>query len=271
MRKILFLIFLIASSSLLAQSPTNGFPEDDLEVGGDIFQDFNEDLEAADIAEDERFYKYARFYSVNIGLGITDFTGNRGIAFTNNNPSFHFGLTYFLDFESAFVIGLALSSHTFFVDSITTGSDNEIIGRVEQSMLRSYIGFRRYIDTSDLGTAITYSNPYFVGRLEYWYNTTEFPDIGNERLSRNQDGSGVGAGIGAGLEFPIEIKKTYFNVEFLYHIVNFGDKFIADFRQDPDPASNPNCTSTGVNRCTNGIENFNGDVITFFANYVISY
>ncbi len=268
--KALCLLFFVFSTSLFAQSPTNGFPDDDLEVGGDIFQDFNEDLEATDIAEDERFYKYSRFYSVSLGLGITDFTGNRGTAFTNNNPSFHFGLTYFLDFQSAFVMGLALSSHTFFVDSITSGSNSEIIGRINQSMLRTYVGFRRYIDTSDLGTAITYSNPYFVGRLEYWYNTTEFPDPGNDRLSRNQDGSGIGAGIGAGLEFPIEIKKSYFNVEFLYHVVNFGDKFISDFRPVADPSTNPNC-GADQSLCTNGVENFSGDVITFFANYVISY
>ena len=33
-------------------------------------------------------------------------------------------------------------------------------------MLRVYFSYRYYIDTSELGTAITYSNPYFTGRIK---------------------------------------------------------------------------------------------------------
>ena len=64
---------------------------------------------------------------------------------------------------------------------------------------------------------MTYSNPYFVGRLEYWYQTNTFPEKKN--LS-DESAGGLGTGIGFGLEFPIELKKTYFNVEFLYHYDN---------------------------------------------------
>lgn len=269
-----FAFFLICSiSSVQAQVAPGGFPDDDLNVGSDIFQDFNEDLEATQVAEDERFYRYSRFYSINLGIGFTTFTGNRGLAFEDNNPSFNFGLVYFLDFQNAFVMGIALSQHIAFIDSFTNGSKSEQIGRIEQNMLRPYIGFRYYVDTTDLGTAITYSNPYFVGRLEYWYNTTNFPD--NKKFSSTSDGSGVGTGFGAGLEFPIEIKKTYFNVEFLYHIVNFGDKYTQDYRKIPEGKEATACSGGGTSqeacKSTNGYQDFKGDVITLMFNYVISY
>lgn len=267
--KIRFTIFLILifSFSAFSQISPNNFPDDDLEVGSDIFQDFNEDLEAAQVAEDERFYRYARFYSINMGVGFTTFTGNRGLAFEDNHPTFHFGLTYFLDFQSAFVMGISLSQHIAFVDSFVELSGSEELGSIEQNMLRPYFGFRYYIDTQDLGTAITYSNPYLVGRIEYWYSTTNFPD---NSFSSTDDGSGVGAGFGAGLEFPIEIKKTYFNVEFLYHIVQFGDKFTSDYRMRPAEDIENVC---GDDPCESGrgYQDLTGDVITLMFNYVISY
>ena len=273
MKSALFILILLASTtSLFAQFSPNEFPEDDLDVGSDIFQDFNEDLEATQVAEDERFYRYSRFYSINLGMGFTTFTGNRGLAFEDNHPSFNFGLVYFLDFQNAFVMGIALSQHVAFIDSTTTGSPTEPFRSVEQNMLRPYFGFRYYVDTTDLGTAITYSNPYFVGRVEYWYNTTNFPE--NEGFSSDDDGSGIGTGFGFGLEFPIEIKKTYFNVEFLYHIVNFGDKYTQDYRPIPPGEEEDSCGTTGDQPCEssrNGYQDLTGDVLTLMFNYVISY
>jgi len=260
---IVFLSFisLLFSMNTFAQG-SNGFENDELNVGGDIFQDFNEDLEATQVMEDERFYRYSRFFSVMLGIGLTTFNDNRGLAYTDNHPSFSFGLLYFLDFQNAFVMGLAYSKHTMFIDTYVVGSESEIIGAVETNMLRPYIGFRYYMDTSDLGTAITYSNPYFVGRLEYWYQTNTFPERGYSDV----EGGGIGVGIGGGLEFPIEIKKTYFNVEFLWHRVNFFDKFTQDYRQLTQEQQD----SLGV-ESKYGYEDLRGDVFTVMFHYVISW
>lgn len=267
---ILILVLCLFQQNTFSQVGVAGspFPEDDLNVGDDIFQDFNEDLEATQVMEDERFYRYARFYSIQMGLGFTTFTGNRGLAYEDNNPSFNFGLMYFLDFQNVFVMGIAYSKHTMFIDTYVNGSKTEIIGAVETNMLRPYFGFRYYMDTSDLGTAITYSSPYFVGRVEYWYQTNTFPE--NADLS-DQEGGGLGAAAGFGLEFPIEIKKTYFNIEFLYHRVNFFDKFTQDFRQIPD--EDVDQTACGGNPCESefGFDDLRGDVITVMFNYTISY
>jgi hypothetical protein len=135
-------------------------------------------------------------------------------------------------------------------------------------MLRPYMGFRYYIDTTDLGTAITYSNPYFVGRVEYWYQTNVF----TERAGKSdEEGGGLGVGIGAGLEFPIEIKKSYFNVEFLYHTVSFFDKYTQNYRQIPSGSEQPTACNGGPCESEYGYEDLRGDVLTLMFNYVISY
>jgi hypothetical protein len=229
--------------------------EDDMALSeGDIFSDFNEDLESGQVLEDERFYRYGRFFSVNIGGGITTFTGTRGSAYRDNHPTFHLSVNYFLDFQNAILLGVEFSKHTMVLNTVVAGyPDSDIIGAVVTDMTRVFVGYKYFFDTTDLGTAITYSNPYLVGRLEYWYQTNKFidnPEVGQQK------GGGLGTGVGFGLEFPVELKTSYVNVEFLYHVVNFFDKFTQDYRQDPDRSNS-----------TYGYEDLGGDVISAKVSY----
>jgi len=245
-----------------AQSPSDMGDDEELNIGGDIFQDFNEDIEATQVMEDERFYRYARFFGVNIGIGTTTFTDNRGLAYSDSFPSYNFSLLYFMDFKNAFVLGVEFSKHVMIIDTFVKASDSAKIGIVDTSLLRPYIGFRYYVDTSDLGTAITYSTPYFVGRLEYWYQTNTFPEL---ESFDDESGGGLGTSIGFGLEFPIEIKKTYLNIEFLYHVVNFFDKYTQDYREIPAAdVVDSNVSEYGYN-------DLRGDVLSIMANYHIAY
>lgn len=228
--------------------------EDDLSPGSDIFSDFNEDLESSQVLEDERFYRYGRFFSVNIGGGITTFTGNRGRAYEDNHPTFHLSTNYFMDFHKAISLGLEYSKHTMILDTVVNGYPTTgALGAVVTDFTRVFVGYKYYIDTSDLGTAITYSNPHFIGRLEYWYQSTTFLD--QESLPKDS-GGGLGTGLGLGLEFPIELKQSYISVEALYHSVNFYDKFTQDFRQKPEDANS-----------TYGYDDLTGNVISLIFTY----
>ncbi len=239
--------------------------DEDLQIGGDIFNDFTEEADDAKVLEAERFYKYGRFFQVNLGLGLTDFLGNRGSAFQQNPPSYHFSLTYFFSFQSALVLGVEYSEHTAFIDTLVNSyrTPNNPLGAVRTTMLRPFLGFRYYIDTSDLGTALTYSNPYLIGRFEYWYQTNKFsesPEI------EEQTGGGLGAGLGAGLEFPIRLKEYYVGVEFLYHRVNFFDRFTQDYRQitpEDDPVLAP--------QSDYGFEDLIGDVYSIMITLNITW
>lgn len=204
-----------------------GIDEDDISLSGDIFTDFNEELDASKITEDERYYAYGRFFSFNIGLGLTNFTGNRGIAYENDPPSYGIGLHYFMDFHSAFGIGVEYSKHHFFIEQPVHAYNPDPPGLIEVGMLRTFFSYRYYVDTANLGTAITYSNPYLTSRLEYWYTTNKFVD---QTDLPNKSGGGLGFGLGGGLEFPIAFRESYINIEFLYHTVNYFDKYTQDYR-----------------------------------------
>ncbi len=225
-RKLLF-CFLLSSYALaqFATSVPNEFDPDDLEIGGDIFNDFNEDLETEQILEDESFYAYGRFFSLNLGIGLTNFNGNRGSAYNDKPPTFSLSINSFTSFQVSYILGIAHSKHTMFYGNLNSldGFDDtkSPVGRIDVSQLRVFVGFRYYVDTSDLNTAITYSNPYTTMRLEYWYTTNKFTD----RVDiEDETGGGVGMGLGGGLEFPITLKETYINFEFLAHFVNFYDQ-----------------------------------------------
>ncbi|MFZ4714881.1 MAG: hypothetical protein ACOYL6_14275 [Bacteriovoracaceae bacterium] len=205
--------------------------DEDLNIGGDIFSDFNEDVESAQVLEDERFYRYSRFFSFNIGVGMTSFTGNRGAAYDNEPPTYHISVVYFANFLSAFTLGIEYSRHSMAVDEKTIAYKDDTPGLVETNATRPFFGYRQYLDTSDLGTAITYSNPYLTGRMEYWYVTNKFVENkATEAENQFKQSGGFGFSVGAGLEFPIEMKSTYVNVEYLFHSVAFKDKYTAIYQ-----------------------------------------
>lgn len=255
---IIFCYLFLLLPTLQAQIGADGqleISDDDLSLGNDIFNDFNEDLEATQVMEDERFYRYGRFFSFNVSVGITDFDGNRGKAFEDDHPTYGLSLYYFLDFNSSFGLGLEFSKHHMYY-SYGTFAYDEPVGVIDVSMLRTFFSYRYYVDTSDLGTAITYSNPYFIGRLEYWYVTNNFKTQTN---LPNDVGGGIGLGVGFGLEFPIRLKESYINIEMVYHNVSFHDKLTQDY----SPAqNNPNGP---------GFPDLTGGAITSMVAYVFNW
>ncbi len=233
------------------------FADDELDFrqSGDIFDDFTQDIEASQVLEDERFYRYGRFFSAIFGLGTTSFTGNRGIAYRNTPPGYTFGLLYFASFTNAFGLGLAFSEHSMFFGDELNGFQDRPPGLIQVSQLRTYFSYRHYFDTSDLGTAITYSNPYLIGRFEYWYSKNKFIDI----PIPDDSGGGIGFAIGGGLEFPLKLREYYANLEFLFHRINFHDRNTNAFRarEGEVPSSS--------------VEDLTGNVMSVFLNFVISW
>lgn len=257
MPKVLLLLFLLLPSLAYAQGALDlNIEDDDLRIGGDIFNDFNEDLESTQVMEDERFFRYGRFFSFQLGVGITTFDGNRGEAYENDPPTYGLALNYFLDFQSSYGLGFEVSKHHMFIDEPVFAYSPDPVGLIDVTMLRVFFSYRYYIDTANLGTAITYSNPYFTGRMEYWYTTNKFRD---QTQLDDENGGGLGFGLGFGLEFPVKIRESYVNVEFLFHSVNFFDKFTQNYRPVP---SNP----TGF-----GYDDLTGNVWSTMVSYVFSW
>ncbi len=229
--------------------------EEDVTVGSDIFDDFNENIEETQILEDEQFYHNGRFYSFALSMGTTTFDGNRGRAYEDEPPTFGLNINYFLDFQSSFALGVEFSRHHFFLRSaVHSYGDKETdagAGLVEVDMVRAFFSNRYYFNTSNLGTAITYSNPYLTLRVEYWYLSNEFLDQPSQARDK---GGGLGVGLGGGLEFPIKIKESYIGVEFLVHLVNYHDKYTNHYSPLPEK--------------TFGYEDLGGNCYSMMVSYV---
>jgi len=254
--------------SLRAQNENDileGF-NDDLNSSNDIFSDFGEEIENKQIQEEERFYRYGRFVSFTMGLGLTTFSGNRGKAYNDNHPTFSFGIIYFADFRNAFNLGMEYSKHTMLIDSpveINDDSENPI-GAVDITFLRPFMAYRYYIDTTDLGTVITFANPYLIARLEYWYQRNKFREYNDGQM---QKGGGLGLGAGGGLEIPVDLEKSFLGIQFLIHQVNLFDKDTKSFRSTP---SSTDPTFCETNRCY-GFDNLKGIGYSFMTSYLISW
>jgi hypothetical protein len=268
-RKLLPLFFLLSSLSLNAQlEGVDPFSAEDnnLNIGGDIFSDFNEDIESSQIAEDERFYRYGRLFSIQFGVGTTTFSGNRGVAYEDKIPSIALAYNYFSDFQNSFGLGFAYSQHEFFLGEASkyrgftgSGGDNLQLGVVSVTMLRVHFNTRHYIDTSNLGTAWTYSNPYVTGRMEYWYTTNKFEDI---TKVGDDSGGAFGFAIGGGFDFPIELRETYLNIELLMHLSSLHDEGTANYQcNNPSDCGDDNPF----------YDDLSGSAYSLFASYVISW
>ncbi|RLA64442.1 MAG: hypothetical protein DRQ88_03655 [Epsilonproteobacteria bacterium] len=222
MKKVLILfICFLPSWAPFAMDQVFKDEESNFQLGGDIFSDFNEEVEATRIMKDERFYQYSRFFNFELSMGFTAFDGNRGAAYNNANPSFGLSAHYFMESNLTMGIGMTMSKHSMLIEEATRGYPQEDgVGLIDIQLMRFFYTVRYYIDTTNLGTAITFANPYLVGRVEYWYETNKFKD---QPHLENEAGGGIGFSFGFGLEFPIEFKEYYLGIEFLAHSINLPD------------------------------------------------
>ena len=60
MKKTILLILVYYAHASYAQ--LGGFVDDDIELGGDIFSDFSEEITEKEMAEDERFYRLWKIF-----------------------------------------------------------------------------------------------------------------------------------------------------------------------------------------------------------------
>ncbi len=218
-----YLVLAITFFGFISKAQVDDFSsnfDDDLSANNnDIFSDFQEDVGSKEVQEDERFYRYGRFVSTAFGVGVTTFTGNRGKAYHDQHPTLSVGFIYFSDFQSAFGIGLEYSKHFMYLDNETVDTANENYGTIEITFIRPHLAYRYYFDTADLSSLLTYANPYFIGRLEYWYQSRKFRDYDG-----SSDSSGaIGASAGMGIEIPVDLKKNFIGLQFLAHKVTLQD------------------------------------------------
>lgn len=183
------------------------------------YGEFNSD---EDEAEDTKFFQYGRFYGVSLGVGYEGATGNKGTLYNGGLPAFEFKVQYWFDFNLALTLGVYTVKHSFIgvLDADAAGNANTPASRHEINIFKVGADLKYYIDTKDLSAAITFAGPYLTAGFGSYSRTLTDSAAAD---SPDQETS-LGFNFGGGLEFTLKPKKTYFNLESKFHVVNFqGD------------------------------------------------
>lgn len=187
--------------------------------GGDEFSDtphtrfgeFNEEQEEADAAA---FFRYGRFFGVGAGIGYQAVSGNRGIVWRGGTPLFAFHVHYWFNFTTALDLEFTTVPHNF------------LSGLNETNITVTHLGlnFRYYIDTTNLSDAVTFAQPFLLFGAGAYTKTQSTPAT----AQKDVDGQ-FGMNLGLGLQFPIQHKKLYFDLEGKLILVRFLDSTDTSF------------------------------------------
>lgn len=219
-----FTAFLIALHLLApnrAQAATEEQPAANSQELANPFSDFVPFEDEYDIDEDERFMYFGRFFAVSLGTGVNVFGGNIGALYNTALPIADLRLIYFFDFRLAGSIGFSDASFAF------SAAPN---GPVNVNMMRLNADLKYYLDTKNVGAAITYANPYVVGGLSQVFRTQVF-----QNLNDVEKDNAFGVSAGLGMEFALKPRKTSIGVEGRIYEIFFQDRYAGTYAQSGIP------------------------------------
>ncbi|MGK5083787.1 hypothetical protein WDW37_10835 [Bdellovibrionota bacterium FG-1] len=215
-----------ASPNGNASSGKAGLPEED-DFSTTPFTEYGEFNEDKDEEEDAKYFAYGRFFGVSLGLGFEGVTGNRGALWQGGIPLVDFRLHYWFDFNFAIDLGGYYAAHNF-----NTAPDHG--GHVDVNLFHIGADVKYYFDTKNLSAPISFANPYvLLGFGSYTKTESSYVTAATNQPSM----TAIGLTFGAGLEFAIKPKKSYFEFEGKYHVVNFSDNgsdYYKDTNHVPD-------------------------------------
>lgn len=204
----------------------------ELNIGTDIFQ--TESFEDEDSKyyplEEQYFHEYGRFFGFHVGIGHTTFTHMRRKAYVDIPPTLHLSLRYFFNLHLSCNVGFEYSFHQMMINTPVNGYDdpNDLLGRVSTYIPRIFLAIRYAPDVSKYSRILLFSNPYITFRGEYVYHKNIFPDRTDLSTEITYD---MGIALGFGIEIPLKKNNTFFNLEFLFHMINFSDQYTINYRK----------------------------------------
>lgn len=208
-------------------------PEDD-DFSSTPFTEYGEFSDQSEEDAEMRFFQFGRFFGIGLGMGFDGVTGNRGLLWQGGFPGYNFKLHCWLDFN--FAIALGFRAESFYYDFEARG------GRTDINIVMPGIDLRYYIDTKDLSSAISFSNPYLIMGLGI-YNKT---DTNANEGTQEQD-TAYGVAVGAGFEFPVKAKSFYIWTEARFEMVNYKDTGTKNFKTlVPDLTGNFYSLNAGI-------------------------
>ena len=189
------------------------------DFSGTPFTEYGEFNEEEEEIADTRFFQTGRFFGVGVGGGAEGALGNRGVLWQGGIPALSFKVHYWFDFNLAMDLSIGSSSH--FYDILDTEEHVDIRFNHFGSAVRYYF------NTRNVGSAITFANPYILAGVAS-YTKTEASSL--EEVVEDPE-SKIGLNAGAGLEFVIKHRKAYFQLESRIHMVTFQDTYSPRFSE----------------------------------------
>lgn len=174
------------------------------------FSDYVPFEDERDVDEAERFMYFGRFFGIALGTGIHQFGGNIGKLYNTALPVMDLRLIHFFDFRFAGQLGITNASHAF---------STSVLGDVDVNIFSLNFDAKYYIDTKDMGAAITTANPYLIAGISQNFRTQVF------QTSQNiQKDNAFGVSAGGGVEFTLKPRKTSLGFEGRIHELFFKDR-----------------------------------------------
>ena len=182
------------------------------------FTNYGEFNENQDEEADSKFFQYGRFFGVSLGLGAQIVDGNRGALWQGGFPMVDFKLHYWFDFQMALDLGFFTAQQ--FYDTAVKG-----LGHVDVNMVHVGVDVKYYFPTKNLSSALSFANPYLIAGAGS-YSKTE-----NSQAQATQDpDTSIGVCLGIGLEFVMNPRKSYFELEAKGHLAVFKDTYTTSFQ-----------------------------------------
>lgn len=192
-------------------------PEDE-DYAGSPFTRYGEFNESNDEEADTRFFQQGRFFGVSLGLGMQTASGNRGALWQGGFPVVDFKLHYWFDFNFALDLGFFTAQHYF-------DTTVQSLGHVDVNLLHLGVDLKYYFNTHNLSAPISFASPYIL------VGAGSFSKTQNSNTAQTQDNdTSIGVSLGGGLEFVIDPRKLYFELEGKCHVVTFKDTFTTNFQ-----------------------------------------
>jgi hypothetical protein len=158
--------------------------------------------------EDTQYFQNGRFFGLSFGGGYQSATGNRGKLYEPAIPRFDVRVQYWFNFQFAADLGIFFANHSF-LDNTTN---------IEVKLVGYGAHLKYYFDVRDAAAPITFANPY----LSFGFGALTKNQVSATSSAPDSD-STLSVGGGGGLEFPIVHKRTYLNLELMFHTQNFTD------------------------------------------------
>ena len=170
--------------------------------------------------EDTQYFQNGRFFGLSFGGGYQSATGNRGKLYEPAIPRFDVRVQYWFNFQFAADLGIFFANHSF-LDNTTN---------IEVKLVGYGAHLKYYFDVRDAAAPITFANPY----LSFGFGALTKNQVSATSSAPDSD-STLSVGGGGGLEFPIVHKRTYLNLELMFHTQNFTDTNETRYRAVTDP------------------------------------